>query len=448
MSGSKLPITNVPITIHRKTHCALRRLSRHGCISDCAQPRSLLFFGAFQRASITNCPIRLVPFPTPCPPTVRALPFRMHVDSTLAKAGCDPERDQSDVVPPIHLSTTFERHADGSYPGGHVYSRTSNPTRARLEQVLADIEGATASLTFSSGMAATNALLSTLPVGSHVALADDIYFGVRSLAQDLEARGLVHITEFDASNPESVRAAMNEDTRIVWIETPSNPLLKIADIRLAAGLAHSVGALLVVDGTWTTPLLQTPLTLGADVVLHSVTKYLAGHSDVLGGVLSFRENGMLSDAVHRVQQSSGAVLDPFSSWLTLRGLRTLGVRLRAQVASAERIAHFLQAHPSVAAVHYPGLPDHPGHEVARAQMSGFGAMLSFRTGLSGPETLERVGRSALFTRATSLGGTESLIEHRRSVEGEASRTPEDLVRLSIGLEHTEDLMNDLAAILT
>jgi len=371
----------------------------------------------------------------------------MHVDSTLAKAGCDPERDQSDVVPPIHLSTTFERDADGSYPGGHVYSRTSNPTRSRLEHVLAEIEDASSALTFSSGMAAASALLSTLPLGSHIALADDIYFGVRSMARDLEARGVVEITEFDASEPESLRSAVNKETRIAWIETPSNPLLKIADIRSAAVHVHRVGAALVVDGTWTTPLLQKPLALGADVVLHSVTKYLAGHSDVLGGVLSFRENGELRDAIHRVQQSSGAVLDPFSSWLTLRGLRTLGVRLRAQVASAERIAHYLQAHPAVAGVHYPGLPDHPGYDVACAQMSGFGAMLSFRTGLSGPETLERVGRSALFTRATSLGGTESLIEHRRSVEGDASRTPEDLIRLSIGLEHTDDLMNDLAAIL-
>lgn len=374
----------------------------------------------------------------------------MHPETLLAKAGCQPDSDAGGATPPIHLASTFERAADGTYESGYVYGRLANPTRDRLEDALTQLEGAASVRVFATGMAAANALLQTLHAGDHVILGDDLYFGVRALVRGMAERGLLSFSEMNATGPgalEALDAAMTPSTKMVWIETPSNPLLRITDIEAVATRCQESEVSLVVDGTWTTPLLQRPLDLGADVVLHSVTKYLSGHSDVLGGALAFRENGALAESVHAVQKSAGAVLDPFSCWLTLRGLRSLSARLRMQMQTASELAAWLVDHPGVAAVHYPGLPDHPGHEIAARQMTGFGAMLSIRTGRSGDETLARVGRARVFTRATSLGGTESLIEHRRSVEGEDSRTPPDLIRLSIGLEHADDLREDLDRIL-
>lgn len=376
----------------------------------------------------------------------------MHIDSILAQAGCDPERDQDDATPPIHLATTYRRDAQGNWPSGHKYSRISNPTRARLELVLAELEPARQAAVFSSGMAAAAALLQSLDAGDTVMLARDVYYGVRVLAGDMAARGLIHVHTFDAHlGLQSRDLQALRTARLVWIETPSNPLLHVTDIAAMSDAcrSHNPDARLVVDGTWTTPLVQQPLALGADVVFHSLTKYMAGHSDVLGGALLFRrDEDDLYRRVRRTQESAGAVMDPFSCWLTLRGLRTLSVRLRAQQESALAVARFLVGHRLVTHVHFPGLESHPGHAVAASQMrGGYGAMCSFQTGLSGAETLALVGRARVFLQATSLGGTESLIEHRRSAEGETSQTPEDLVRLSMGLEHASDLIEDLDEIL-
>ncbi|MEQ9104658.1 MAG: aminotransferase class I/II-fold pyridoxal phosphate-dependent enzyme [Rhodothermales bacterium] len=388
------------------------------------------------------------------------MPQRSHIhpETLLAKAGCQPDSDLGGATPPVHMASTFERSEDGTYESGYVYGRLANPTRDRLEDTLARLEGAASARVFATGMAAANALLQTLHAGDHVILGDDLYFGVRNLVHGMAGRGLLTYSEVDTSCADTdsgaesaavqaIRAALVPATKLVWIETPSNPLLRITDIAAVAACCQEHGAALVVDGTWTTPLLQRPLELGADVVLHSVTKYLSGHSDVLGGALVFRTDNELTHAVHAIQQSAGAILDPFSCWLTLRGLRSLPARMRVQTESAGILADWLSDDPRVSAVHYPGLAHHPGHAVAARQMTGFGAMLSIRTGRSGDETLARVGRARVFTRATSLGGTESLIEHRRSVEGEGSRTPADLIRLSIGLEHVDDLREDLDRIL-
>ncbi len=374
----------------------------------------------------------------------------MHIESILAHAGCDPDQDQDDATPPIHLTTTFRRDSQGNWPSGHKYARISNPTRARLERVLTDLEPASQALAFSSGMAAAAALLQSLDAGATVMLARDVYFGVRVLASDMAERGHIQLHTFDAHlGLQSGDMAALAAAHLVWIETPSNPLLQITDIEGLANACHTHNpdARLVVDGTWTTPFIQQPLSLGADVVFHSLTKYMAGHSDVLGGALLFRREDDLYARVRRTQETGGAVLDPFSCWLTLRGLRTLAVRLRVQQESALAVARFLEGHARVVRVHYPGLTSHPGHEVAAHQMRGYGAMCSFQTGRSGAETLALVGRAQVFIQATSLGGTESLIEHRRSAEGEASHTPEDLVRLSMGLEHIDDLVRDLARML-
>lgn len=385
-------------------------------------------------------------------------PSTKHPETLLAKAGCQPDSDLGGATPPVHMATTFERSADGTYGSGYVYGRLANPTRDRLEDTLARLEGAHSARVFASGMAAANALLQTLNAGDHVILGDDLYFGVRNLVRGMAERGLLTYSEVDTSCKETdsgaeaaavqaIRDALVPATKLVWIETPSNPLLRITDVAAVATCCRDHDVTLVVDGTWTTPLLQRPLELGADVVLHSVTKYLSGHSDVLGGALAFRTDSERARAVHAIQQSAGAVLDPFSCWLTLRGLRSLSARIRVQTESTAILAAWLSTHPGVSDVHYPGLAHHPGHAVAARQMNGFGAMLSIRTGLTGEETLARAGRARIFTRATSLGGTESLIEHRKSVEGEGSRTPADLIRLSIGLEHVDDLREDLDRIL-
>jgi cystathionine gamma-synthase len=370
----------------------------------------------------------------------------MHPETLAARAGTEPDPATGAVSPPIHLSTTFERDPDGSYPKGYVYAREDNPTRRRFEEALARLEGGAACAAFASGMAAASAVFASLAPGDRVVIPEDVYHGVRRVLRTrFEAWGL-RVSEADLSRPGSLHDVVTDGTRLVWIETPSNPLLRITDIRAVADRAHEVGALCVVDGTWTTPLLQRPLELGADLVVHSVTKYIGGHSDVLGGAVVGPDSEAFA-AVRTVQRSEGAVMDPFSAWLALRGLRSLGARLDRQCDTAARVAATLAAHPAVAAVHFPGLPADPGHAVASRQMSRPGAMLSFRVKGGEAAALRVAARVRLFTRATSLGGTESLIEHRASVEGEATRTPRDLLRVSVGLEHPDDLVEDLVSAL-
>jgi cystathionine gamma-synthase len=366
----------------------------------------------------------------------------------LAQAGCHPDPQTGALTPPVHLATTFERPASGDYGDGYVYARWGNPTRDLFEATLADLEadgldGGAEAAAFASGMAATATVLQALRPGDHVLLPDDVYHGVRHLFRStFGAWGLTY-SEVDQTDLGAVRDALRPEIRLVWAETPSNPLLKITDLTALADLAHDAGALLLVDGTWTTPLLQRPLALGADLVLHSATKYLGGHSDAILGALVARRGVDLFDRVRALQKGAGAVADPFSSWLVLRGMRSLGARMPLHGANAQRLAEALAAHPAVEAVHYPGLPNHPGHDVARRQMDGFGGMLSFQVWGGAERALGVAARTRVFKRSTSLGGTESLIEHRASIESQPTPTPPSLLRVSVGLEFADDLIVDL-----
>ena len=366
------------------------------------------------------------------------------IETILAHAGCDPDPLTGAIIPPLHLSTTFERESDGSYPRGYMYSRNENPTRAQFEQTLARLEGGEHAFAFSSGMAASTAILQALRPGDHVILASDLYYGMRRLVQTVFVDWGIELDEVDLTDPENVARTARENTRLVWVESPSNPLLNLIDLRAVAASTHAAGALLVVDNSWATPVLQRPLALGADVVVHSVTKYLSGHSDVLGGAVVFSADSELSQRVRHVQIAAGAVMDPFSAWLTLRGMRSLSARLRVQCQNARQIAGFLNNHLAVEATHFPGLPEHPGHQIAARQMKDFGGMLSFQVAGGKSEALAVTGRTRIFRRATSLGGTESLIEHRASLEAGSGVVPENLLRLSIGLEDPDDLISDLS----
>ena len=362
---------------------------------------------------------------------------------TLAVHADDAGRDVGGVAPPLHLTTTF-LHGPASEPlHDRLYIREGNPTQDRLERALAALEGGERALAVGAGTAAAAALLQALPAGAHVVFHRDLYFGIRQLATDYLPRWGMSGAFADLADPASASAALTPATAALWVETPTNPLLEILDLQAVATLARSAGALLVVDGTFATPALQRPLALGGDVVLHSTTKYLGGHSDTAGGALVFARADELAARTEKVRHDLGATASPFNSWLILRGLRTLACRVERQAASALAVARALAAHPALAAVHYPGLPSHPGHDVARRQMSAFGGMLSLRVAGGREAALAVASRLRLFANATSLGGVESLVEHRASSEGPGTTTPENLLRLSIGLEHPADLIEDL-----
>jgi cystathionine gamma-synthase len=367
----------------------------------------------------------------------------MRFETLAVHAGHAPDASTGAVSPPIYLSTTFERAADGGFPQGFVYIRDSNPNRRMLEECLAALEGGTAAAAFASGMAATHAVLQALSPGDRVIVPDDAYYGTPRLLREVFARwGLVH-TAVDLTDLAAVRHALEAPTRLVWIETPSNPLLRITDVAAVATLAHGAGALVACDNTWASPALTRPLGLGADLVMHSTTKYLGGHSDVQGGIVVSRADDEFFSRVRLGQVLAGGVPSPFDCWLVLRGTRSLGCRLRAHCEHAAAVAEFLARHPGVSAVHYPGLRSHPGHGVAARQMSAFGGMLSFEVPGGRAAALGVAARLRVITRATSLGGSESLIEHRASVEGPQTRAPEGLLRMSVGLEHPDDLVGDL-----
>jgi cystathionine gamma-synthase len=366
----------------------------------------------------------------------------MKLETLAVHAGHEADPTTGSVASPIYLSTTFARNPEGVPLGGHTYIRESNPNEHQLEAALASLEGGEAGLVFGSGMAAGIALLQTLPPGSHVIFPDDVYYGFRIAAEENLPNWGISSTAVAMQDPREVEAALRPETRLVWMESPSNPLLKVTDIRAVADLARQAGALTLIDSTFATPALQRPIGMGVDAVLHSTTKYFGGHSDVQGGALVFARRDDLFEKTDHIRHVLGAVASPFNSWLVLRGLRTLACRIAVQSASALAVARALEGWPAVSAVHYPGLESHPGHEVAKRQMSAFGGMLSFQTG-DRESALRAVSRVRLFTRATSLGGVESLIEHRASSEGPQSRTPQDLLRLSIGLEHPDDLIADL-----
>jgi cystathionine gamma-synthase len=368
---------------------------------------------------------------------------------TLAiHAGQAPEPRTGAVVPPIFQTSTYAQAAVGEPRQGYEYARTANPTRDALQDCLAALEGGRVALAFASGMAAEDTLLRTVcRPGDHVVIPDDAYGGTyRLLARVAQPWGL-DWTAARISDTDAVRAAARPGrTKVIWVETPTNPLLGIADLAGLAGLARDLGALLVVDNTFASPYLQQPLAHGADVVVHSTTKYLGGHSDVVGGAL-ITSDMALGEQLAYHQNAMGAVNGPFDAWLTLRGIKTLAVRMERHCDNAERIVEYLIAHPRVARVNYPGLPDHPGHEVAAKQMRRFGGMVSFRVG-SEDEAVAICDRAALFVLGESLGGVESLIEHpgrmtHASAAGSPLEVPADLVRLSVGIENVADLIADL-----
>lgn len=367
----------------------------------------------------------------------------MHIETIAVHAGHAPDPASGALTPPITLSTTFEREGDGTYRAGYIYSRNATPNRTALEECLAALEGGDAALAFASGSAASMSILQTLSPGDHVIAPADAYYGTLKLVREIFGPWGIDATFVEMSNPKEVEHAFKARTRLVWVETPSNPLVSTADIALIAQMSRAAGAVCVVDNTWATPIGQRPLDLGAHVSMHSTTKYLGGHSDVLGGALILRGEPELTAKLRLIQSGGGAVQAPFDSWLLLRGIRTLPYRMRAHTENAMRVAEYLSSHARVERVHYPGLKSDPGHEIASRQMQLFGGMLSFVVKGGTEAAMAAAAKMQVITRATSLGGTESLIEHRASVEGAATRAPGGLLRFSVGLEHVDDLIEDL-----
>ncbi|MFB4279263.1 MULTISPECIES: cystathionine gamma-synthase [unclassified Nonomuraea] len=368
---------------------------------------------------------------------------------TLAiHAGQEPDPLTGAVVPPIYATSTYKQDGVGGLRSGYEYSRSANPTRTALESALAAVEGGARGLAFASGLAAEDTLLRTVcKPQDHVIIPNDAYGGTYRLFAKVHQRWDLHYDPVPLHDLDAVAAAMTQKTKVVWVETPTNPLLGIADIAALAQLAHDNGSLLVVDNTFASPYLQQPLSLGADVVVHSTTKYVGGHSDVVGGALVAGDAG-LGDELAYHQNAMGAVAGPFDAWLTLRGLKTLGVRMDRHCDNAERVVDLLLAHPRVTEVLYPGLAEHPGHEVAAKQMRRFGGMVSFRVAGGEAEAVAVCDRAKLFTLGESLGGVESLIEHpgrmtHASAAGSPLEVPSDLVRLSVGIETIDDLLTDL-----
>ena len=373
--------------------------------------------------------------------------------NTLAiHAGQDPDTTTGAVTVPIYATSTYKQDGVGGLRSGYEYSRSANPTRTALEECLAAIEGGSRALAFASGLAAEDTLLRALCApGDHLLLPDDAYGGTYRLIARVLARWGLDYSPVAMHDPAAVAAAMRPNTTVVWAETPTNPLLNVVDIAAIAEIARAGSAKLVVDNTFASPYLQQPLALGADVVIHSTTKYLGGHSDVVGGA-AVTSDPAIAEQLAFHQNAMGAVCGPFDAWLVLRGIKTLGVRMDRHCDNAEQVAQFLLDHPAVSQVHYPGLPSHPQHELAARQMRRFGGMISFRLAAGEEAALKFSGLTSLFTLAESLGGVESLVEHpgrmtHASVAGSPLEVPADLVRLSVGIENIEDLLADLSAAL-
>jgi cystathionine gamma-synthase len=368
---------------------------------------------------------------------------KIRIETLAVHAGHSVDAATGAVATPIHMSTTFERDADGGYPHGYVYGRSANPTRHSLEQALAALEGGEDAAAFGSGLAASSGVLQALAPGDHVVAPTDIYHGMPKLLREVYQRWGLGVSFVDMTKLDTVRAALRPTTKLVWVETPSNPLLKITDIAAVAEIAHGAGAICACDNTWA-PIVQRPMDLGADLAVHATTKYLGGHSDVTGGVVIAKTKSNFFERVREIQTTGGAVPSPFDCWLVLRGMRSLPWRMRAHSDNASQIAAWLADHARVEAVHHPGLATHAGHEIAARQMSAFSGMLSVEVKGGAEAALGVAAKTKIFIRATSLGGVESLIEHRASIKGEDPRTPPGLLRLSIGLEHPDDLIEDLA----
>lgn len=375
----------------------------------------------------------------------------MHFATRAIRSGQDPDPTTGSVVVPIYQTSTYRHDAVGSFKG-YEYSRTGNPTRTALEDALASLEGGAWGLAYASGTAAAQNISYLLNPGDHLLMSNDIYSGTYRFYVGTLARYGVTTTVVDMTDSAAVAAAMRPETRIVWVETPTNPNIRITDIAAIAAIAHAGAALLIVDNTFSTPYLQQPLTLGADLVLHSTTKYIGGHSDVIGGAIVGNDPDIQADLAGH-QNSAGAVPGPFDCWLALRGLKTLSLRMDRHSENAMAIAEYLHDHPAVDEVFYPGLSSHRGHDIAKRQMRAFSGMVSFTTRGGAEKAVDVVQRTSLFLLAESLGGVESLIEHPArmthiSVEGSEVAVDPALIRLSVGIEHVEDLIADLAQALT
>jgi cystathionine gamma-synthase len=366
----------------------------------------------------------------------------MKIETLAVHAGHSVDPATGAVSLPIHLSTTFERDAEGTYSRGFMYSRNDNPNRQALEQALSALEGGAGAAAFASGTGASMAIFQALAPGDHVLAHVDAYYGTTRLLREIFLRWGLDVAFVDMTDLRAVEKALRPETKLAWMETPSNPLLRIVDVAAVAQIVHTAGAISVCDNTWA-PVLQRPFDLDVDLILHSTTKYFGGHCDVLGGIVVSKVENEFFQRIRRIQYEGGAVPSPFDCWLVLRGTRTLPWRMRAHSENATKVADFLSRHRKVACVHYPGLRSHPGHEIAAKQMSAFGGMLSFEVRDGRDAAMSVAAKTKIFTRATSLGGVESLIEHRASIEGAGTTSPEGLLRLSIGLENADDLIEDL-----
>jgi cystathionine gamma-synthase len=351
--------------------------------------------------------------------------------------------ENSPIVPGIELSTIYEHAKDGHREGDLKYSRLQNPNRLELEAVLCDLEKGAEAAAFSSGIAAINAVFQTLSHGDHVLIPNDVYFGTRKLMWEFSERWGLEIDFVDMTNLEVVEAAAKKNTRMIWIETPSNPQMFITDVEAMVKWAVDRNVVVALDNTWPTPFNMNPIDFGVDLVIHSTTKYLGGHSDLIGGAVIAKESGPLMDRVRSVQVVQGGVPSPFDAWMLCRSIRSFPYRMRAHNENASQLAAFMTHLPGIEEVFYPGLVSHPGHNIAKTQMRAFGGMISFLVSAGEPAAKKMVASSRIIKAATSLGGIESIWEHRKSTEGPLSQTPDNLIRLSVGLEHIDDLKLDL-----
>jgi len=366
----------------------------------------------------------------------------MKIETIAIHAGNHVDEATRAVIQPIIMSTTFERGEDGGFPAGYIYSRSANPNRHALEHVLAKLEGGVEAASFSSGNAAGMSVFQSLEPGTHIIAPDDMYHGLRNQLKTLFA-GILTFDFIDVNDPEILQQHIKPETGLIWIETPSNPLLKVTDIKKVVAIAKSKGIKVLCDNTFATPICQRPLELGADMVMHSATKYFGGHSDLMGGVLITAEKNDWWTKIRKVQEMGGAIPSPMDCYYLVRSIKTLPYRVKGHVQNAQLLAEYLEQHPHVEQVMYPGLPSHPQHEIAKDQMLAFGGMLSFTIKGDENDTHNIINKLKLFIKATSLGGVESLIEHRATVEGPDTKTPRNLLRVSVGLEHIDDLIADM-----
>lgn len=371
----------------------------------------------------------------------------MKIETIAIHAGNHADGSSKAVIQPITLSTTFTREADGSFPAGYIYSRSSNPNRTSLENVLAKLEGGADAAAFSSGNAAGMSVFQTLKPGTHIICPDDMYHGLRNQIKTLFA-GILEFDFIDLNDNSVLTSLIKPNTGLIWVETPSNPLLKITDIKKIVEIARKHKIKVACDNTFATPIGQQPLALGADLVMHSSTKYFGGHSDLMGGALITTEKNEWWTKIRQVQEMGGAIPSPMDCYFLTRSIKTLPYRIKGHVTNAQLLAEYLENHPKIEKVMYPGLPSHPQHKIAKEQMLNFGGMLSFCVKGGSDEARKVINKLNIFTQATSLGGVETLIEHRASVEGPDTKTPHNLLRVSVGLEHIDDLIADMSQALS